>query len=524
MFIRLTPRPLVALLLALGSLAPGLVGPDAAAASYTFINVADTTTAVPGGRFTSFSLPALSGSTAAFFGEYSFERWGIFTGAGGPLTTIVKTGDPAPNGTFTLVYSPAVSGDRVAFSGSYSGGSGIFSSADGALTTIAKSGDPAPSGTFQYFSADPALSGDRAAFQGNYAGGSGIFTGTGGALTTIVKTGDAAPSGTFTFVHSPALSGDTVAFQGNYSSGSSSSTGIFTGTGGALTTIVKTGDPAPNGTFTSVSSPAVSGDRAAFQGNYAGGNGIFTSAGGALTTIAKSGDPAPSGTFTGFGDLALSGGTAAFKGFYSGGSGLFTGSGGALTTVIKTGDSLFGSVLLDYSRNIDHRSLDPDGSGNLAFLYALADGRQGIAIAIATGLPGDFNHDDTVDAADYVVWRKGMGSEYTPNHYTEWRANFGRTAAGAAAIAAGHPAVPEPNTFALVALLIGIGCHCRLARQRGFCRHLAVGTQHTAGSCAKQDSAWQLARFRGRHACLSDQSTGRQHVQDRREYAGCAYR
>ena len=24
-------------------------------------------------------------------------------------------------------------------------------------------------------------------------------------------------------------------------------------------------------------------------------------------------------------------------------------------------------------------------------------------------IPGDFNHDGTVDAADYVVWRKGVG-------------------------------------------------------------------------------------------------------------------
>ena len=39
-------------------------------------------------------------------------------------------------------------------------------------------------------------------------------------------------------------------------------------------------------------------------------------------------------------------------------------------------------------------------------------------------LPGDFNHDNTVDARDYVVWRKSGGSAAD---YSRWRANFGRS-------------------------------------------------------------------------------------------------
>jgi hypothetical protein len=58
-------------------------------------------------------------------------------------------------------------------------------------------------------------------------------------------------------------------------------------------------------------------------------------------------------------------------------------------------------------------------------------------------LLGDFNADGKVDAADYVVWRKGQVTEdyirvrqravggYAPadsvEHYTEWRTNFGRS-------------------------------------------------------------------------------------------------
>jgi hypothetical protein len=54
-------------------------------------------------------------------------------------------------------------------------------------------------------------------------------------------------------------------------------------------------------------------------------------------------------------------------------------------------------------------------------------------------LPGDYNADDIVDSADYVVWRKNLGSsvnlpnDTTPGtvtaaYFTVWKANFGATA------------------------------------------------------------------------------------------------
>ena len=43
-------------------------------------------------------------------------------------------------------------------------------------------------------------------------------------------------------------------------------------------------------------------------------------------------------------------------------------------------------------------------------------------------LAGDFNEDGVVDAADYVVWRKGLGTTYTQKDYDTWRAHFGQTA------------------------------------------------------------------------------------------------
>jgi hypothetical protein len=62
-------------------------------------------------------------------------------------------------------------------------------------------------------------------------------------------------------------------------------------------------------------------------------------------------------------------------------------------------------------------------------------------------LPGDFNADGKVDAADYVVWRKNDGS---PSGYNTWRTNFGRTSGSGAGI--GSSAVPEPCTVALLLL------------------------------------------------------------------------
>jgi hypothetical protein len=39
--------------------------------------------------------------------------------------------------------------------------------------------------------------------------------------------------------------------------------------------------------------------------------------------------------------------------------------------------------------------------------------------------PGDFNLDGAVDAADYSVWRDGLGSAYTAADYNSWVTNFG---------------------------------------------------------------------------------------------------
>jgi hypothetical protein len=70
-----------------------------------------------------------------------------------------------------------------------------------------------------------------------------------------------------------------------------------------------------------------------------------------------------------------------------------------------------------------------------------------ISASIPT-LDGDYNQDGSVNAADYVVWRKTNG---TQPGYDTWRTNFGRAAAGSGlGRALGASAIPEPGAVVLV--------------------------------------------------------------------------
>ncbi|MEX0611299.1 MAG: pentapeptide repeat-containing protein [Pirellulales bacterium] len=88
---------------------------------------------------------------------------------------------------------------------------------------------------------------------------------------------------------------------------------------------------------------------------------------------------------------------------------------------------------------------------NLSNLYTTGE----VTLAAAPSLPGDFNLDGTVDAADYVVWRKNYG---TPAAYNVWRTHFGQTAGSGSGTDA-NAAVPEPST--LVLLLFAATGWCR---------------------------------------------------------------
>jgi len=78
------------------------------------------------------------------------------------------------------------------------------------------------------------------------------------------------------------------------------------------------------------------------------------------------------------------------------------------------------------------------------------------------GVPGDYNGNGAVDAADYALWRNGgpLANEVdTPGtvnaaDYSAWRARFGNTSGSGSSLTAA--AVPEPTTLFLAIVTIGL--------------------------------------------------------------------
>lgn len=120
-----------------------------------------------------------------------------------------------------------------------------------------------------------------------------------------------------------------------------------------------------------------------------------------------------------------------------------------------------------------------DGLGS--FVVALDFATDQIVLSdflLAPGLPGDYNNDGIVDAADYSVWRDNLGAadESALNgngdgmngvdtaDYQLWRTNFGAMAPAAIAVSQG--AVPEPATLVLLVLSIQAISICRHAAPR----------------------------------------------------------
>ena len=104
----------------------------------------------------------------------------------------------------------------------------------------------------------------------------------------------------------------------------------------------------------------------------------------------------------------------------------FTPSGGQQFTILTAGSIVDNGFVL---------------TGSAASLFTLVVNSTSVMLQ-AIGLAGDYNSNGVVDAADYVVWRKGLGTTYTQADYDVWRAHFGQTA-GSGAVPQRMP--PFPN-------------------------------------------------------------------------------
>jgi hypothetical protein len=108
--------------------------------------------------------------------------------------------------------------------------------------------------------------------------------------------------------------------------------------------------------------------------------------------------------------------------------------------------------------------LQPAGLPAGLFFTALNDSTT-LKLILTDAIPGDFNRDDVVDAADYLIWRKLAGTsvaEFTSadgdgngliddEDYNIWRRHFGTTTPAGGS---GNNQVPEPTALAALPLAI----------------------------------------------------------------------
>ncbi len=337
----------------LGLLALLLSLPQSAGAlEYSFTKIADSSV------FGIFPAPIINDpGTVAFFSERRTGLgggFGIFTGSGGPVTTIVDNSGP-----FSGIGRPRSinNAGTVAFRGfKDTVGEGIFTS-DGLTTTLIAE----TTGPFLGFNSDVSINNiDTVAFLALLdAGGQGNFISTGGVITPI-----AVPGGPFTSINSPPALNDagTIAFIAGLSSGGQ---GIVVSDGTTTTILLDTTGP-----FSGFSGIAVNdtGTVAALASLGPGEQAIITTDGTTTTVVVDN----ISGPFSNLGGSFSinNAGTVAFNAILDTGDfGIFIGPDPIADKVIGNGDPLFGSTVT----SLGFRNGGLNNPGQIAFFALFAD-------------------------------------------------------------------------------------------------------------------------------------------------------
>jgi pullulanase len=130
---------------------------------------------------------------------------------------------------------------------------------------------------------------------------------------------------------------------------------------------------------------------------------------------------------------------------------------------VQLNQSLFSSPLSQAWDILASSQVSISG-GYLNFVLAPLSGSY-ILVNASLLVPGDYNHDGVVDAADYIVWRKGLSTIYTQSDYNVWLANFGRGTVGSGSGSTASAAVPEPTSLVLLMVAMAGWClrHVRTA-------------------------------------------------------------
>jgi hypothetical protein len=347
--------------------------------------VADGDPAPGGGALSSPNFPALNAAGQVSFIAGPATGRGLYLFSGGVITLLARAGDPAPGGgTFIFVSGHSLNGSgQVAFTADLSAGnSGVFLASKGTVTKIARSGEAAPAGgTFIAMETAPSIDDNgRIAFEAfvSSPGRSGMFQFSQGAITQVVRTGDPAPGGgVFTFVDSPALNAaGQLAFRGGLSTGG---TGVFLLADSGLTIVVAPGDGSPEGDqFAFGLDPSLNAAGqvafAAQQINLLGG--VYLFAGGSVSRVAGQGnatgrDPV---FYEAAPETANGNGNVIFEALlFPGGKGLFDES---FNVVVRAGDAAPGGGIF-----ADLFQPSMNDSYQVAFVGLLSSGKPGVFLS-----------------------------------------------------------------------------------------------------------------------------------------------
>lgn len=347
-----------------------LASQEAGATTFTFTKIADTT-----GSFSFLQPPSINNKgKVAFEASLDAGGEGIFTGSGGQITTITDTKKFATTTTGPLSFSVPSINDRgtVAFTAvrrtiEANVFVGIFTGNGGPLTTIVDA-----SGPYNSFGPPSLNNAGKVAFNGQQRGvGNGIFTGTGNGnpITTIANT-----SGSFVNFNSLSINdSEQVAFEASLKN---TGNGVFIASNG-ITTIADTSGPFRYFVGASINNEGAVAFRAGLQDQTS--ERIVIARGSTLTTVAES-NISSGKPFVRFQSTPSINkvGMVAFEAFLGGGkNGIFTGPNPLADKVIASGDSLFGSTVT----TVDFLQSGLNDAGQVAFVAKLADGTQVIVRA-----------------------------------------------------------------------------------------------------------------------------------------------
>lgn len=436
------------------------------------------------------------------------STWYVY-GSGGPLASLYTAGMTSPSGAalaLTGVTSAAINDAGVtAYRATFGSENGIYQRTDAGVHSVRLlRGAAAPlGGTVFQPGAQPTINETGqigTILTINPGGGGGLLHSAarldGTTINELVRQGTALPGGITlgSFLSSVGFvnSAGQVAFAANYTQATVTRQGAFLA-GDATTNLVGPGILPGSTTATNnleifgVSDTGRVGIVTEFLGGLDPKSGVYLTGPGGPTMVAFEDSSTPvSGKyfrrFLGESAVINEAGQLAFRaelsdapdGGISGYGVFFFDPEDGLRQVARTGtvleDSTITNVFFNGMTNGSSNVLTDtslsglNASGKVAFSYTLANGKSGIGIWTQPPvIPGDFDNSDTVDMADYVLWRDTLNQTGAnlpadgdkngtvgPEDYLIWRSHFGQTPPAAAMILA----IPEPHTW--IMLICGV--------------------------------------------------------------------